>query len=240
MSSWKDNPLAVSAITVAGTLALSVLVVKDIIVPTYTQSIKNELSLNKIKLEKALKINEKNKLRVKDLEKEVVQLREHNVSLTSQLKNSLATNVFSFNNPYPKGFGEIRVGDNINLLAKKYGKDKIEIKLGDVDTYTTYNLKIKHKFFERVTYYIEDDDNTIEKMSFSIPQYDKNFKKLFDGDYLHNQLTDALGSPITWNKKEYYSWYIGHNLAVYKSSDFSFSIAPKDKRPAYWPSIASK
>ncbi|HAU4909017.1 TPA: hypothetical protein F3P23_19860 [Aeromonas hydrophila] len=43
-SNWKEHPIVVAAVAVSGTIALAVLLIKEVILPTHTAALTNQIS----------------------------------------------------------------------------------------------------------------------------------------------------------------------------------------------------
>ena len=56
-----------------------------------------------------------------------------------------------------------------------------------------------------------------------------------DDTFLQNKLTEALGVPRQWHRKDFFSWNTRANVTAYKSEKGRFVLMGKNDRLAIWP-----
>jgi len=114
--SWKDNPFAVAAATSIATITLGVTVVFTVVIPTWLKHQENTLAAQQTQ--------------IRDLEAEVTRLKaileqseSDNVKLRRDLDKLSPDSLFSVDDPYPKGFRAVRIGDRIQVVSQVYSAD---------------------------------------------------------------------------------------------------------------------
>lgn len=217
--SWKDHPIVVAAIAVVATIGVCVLLFKDIILPTYSASVNNQL------------------LTIPELQKKIQDLESVLSSTTQQLKDSQhqiklihASNLFAVGSPYPTGLSKVRLGDNISALDLHYGSDALtKTEEGFI------TVKFKHGVFERVVYTFDASskakDKSITQISFVLSSNEN-----YTDEFLQDKLIEALGKPKTYTKKGIYSWETNIGVTVFKPYSHMYITLPKGYVPGFWPS----
>lgn len=219
-SNWKDHPIAVASMAVAGTIALAILLVKEVILPTHTAALTNQVAslsaeADSLRTSKA------------DTDKKLTQLQAKIAELDRKLIEAQHANLFAFGNPYPVGFGRVRVGDPISNLTALYPETQIE---KNENGY--WSVNDQHKVFNHVTYYYDEKlpKNPITHILFSI-----GYPVTVDGTFLQGKLVEALGVPKQWQKKGFFSWDTQAEVTVFKRSETDLIVMKKDSRPGIWP-----
>jgi hypothetical protein len=149
---WKDQPLAIAAITAVGTISILVFLYKEVVIPTQTASLQNEIS----SLRKQMNLPDDEAGGIRALRKKVDDLEKQLSSANAKLAEAQLTNLFSFGNPYPSGLAQVKIGDRIELIDRTYPSNSIDRSRGGY-----WSVKTGHSAFESVTYYF--DRNSAEK-----------------------------------------------------------------------------
>lgn len=219
-SNWKDHPVVVASMAVAGTVALAVLLVKELILPTHTAALTNQV---------ASLSSEVSSLRAykKEAEKKLAQIEAQVTQLDRRLFQAQHANLFSIGNPYPVGVGQIRVGDPISNIAAIY--PEIAIKKNE-NGY--WSIEDRHKIFSYITYYFDESQpkNPITHIRFSAAYSDE-----ISDDFLQEKLIESFGGARHWKRKGFFSWKTSANVVVYKNDNKSYLVMQDDSRPGFWP-----
>jgi hypothetical protein len=190
--SWKDHPLAVASVSIAGTTALILTVMFSAVIPTWLRSKDNEIAA------KEAQIGDLNG-RMVNLEAEPTRLKNELGELGGQLKKMESENIklrrdldklstdklFSMDDVYPRGFRGVRIGDRIDLVTQVYGGEAV---IKDEYDWITVLFKKPHPFSSIAYYY---DQNAKVKTVRSILFV---FGNLFgsSGDATFNMLKQQL------------------------------------------------
>lgn len=223
-SGWQDHPLAVAAIAVAATIGLAVIIFKEIVLPTQTASLTNEITNLKSSL--AFKSKEISTLKNSklDSQKQIANLQSQVNELNQKVYEAQNANLFSFGNPYPLGVGRAKIKDPISTLTTIYPEQQIT----QNDGY--WSVRNQHKIFTDITYYFDESSpqKTITHIAFSM-DYSKN-----NEDFLQTKLIETLGQPKTWKRKGFFSWETKSSAIVYKSDNDRFILMQEGFAPGYW------
>lgn len=219
-SSWKDHPIVVAAMAVAGTIALGVLLVKEVILPTHTAALTNEVAslsaeASSLRASKA------------DTDDELAKLQTQVAELDRKLAQAQHANLFTFGSPYPVGVGQVRVGDPISSLTTIYPATLI-----DKNEIGYWSVNNQHKVFNSIVYYYDEKlpKNPITHIMFSV-----TYPVTVDDTFLQSKLVEALGAPKQWHRKGYFSWDTQANVTLYKNDEDSFIVMDNGSRPGAWP-----
>jgi hypothetical protein len=233
-SSWKDHPLVVAAGAVAATIALAVLLVKEVILPTHTASLANQISdLQRTKIEKEkleAKVSDLERqmgYRTAELEKQLSDSKKKISAVEKELAAAQLANLFSSGSPYPAGLTKVRVGDLLSSVKSNFPAEVIDAnEVGYLAVATNGNV------IESVVYYYDDRVKTprISHISFTLP-----FGSKLSEEFLQDKLIESLGQPTTNPRKSYYSWKLPSGLSVFKSDSRSYIVMSTGLSPAYWP-----
>jgi hypothetical protein len=183
-TNWKDRPLAVAAITVAGTIILMVTAV----IPIWDKAKDNQIA--ELKTEPTKLKNE-----LDDLRGQLDRMESENLKLRRDLDRLSADSLFSLDDVYPKGFRSVRIGDRIDLLKQVYGSEAESTE--DEGSWVSVNLK-NPQLFSQITYYY-DENARLKTVTFILFQFDNKGGRAFD--LLKQQLTDKYGFPKTKETK---------------------------------------
>lgn len=239
-SSWKEHPIVVAAIAVSGTIALAVLLIKEVIIPTHTAALTNKISSLSAEVSSLHQDKENSsktiytlKEKISTFERELSSDKQKYLEQIAKLEEKLTqaqlANLFSFGNPYPSGLGLVRVGDSIQKVLMTYPEDVIG---KDNDGY--YTIKDQHKIFNHIVYYYDkkDPNNKISHISFSV-----RYPYSINDTLLQEKLVETLGTPKEWSRKGYYSWDTGAGAGatVFKDDKYGYILMSHDYFPGYWP-----
>jgi len=225
-SSWKDHPLVVASIAVAGTIALAVLLVKDVILPTQTATLTNQVaSLTSRVASLSAEVSSLRESKA-DADKKVARLQTQLADLDRKHSEAQHANLFSFGNPYPVGLGQVKVGDPISSLAAVYPEKIIE---KNENGY--WSINNQHKVFAHITYYYDEKapKSPITHILFSI-----GYTVTVRDAFLQGKLVESLGAPKQWKRKGYFSWATQAKITVYKSDSMSFILMKESSQPGTW------
>ncbi|MEJ1409098.1 MAG: hypothetical protein RPU60_02615 [Candidatus Sedimenticola sp. (ex Thyasira tokunagai)] len=219
---FKNHPISIASLAVVGTIAIGILLYKEVILPTHTLSLKNEIS--------ALK-SEVNKLNAKV--SSLVKVEVKNKALLNRLALQEKGNLFSVGNPYPIGLEQVRIGDSLSKVSDVYtlaSYPNAIVKIQKESSYVT--VSNAHAFFEYITYYI-DEKNTklpITHISFNASPINELPK-----GFLQEKIIAAFGYPDSNPKGEYYSWDSNFKTTIYKIDNDGYTLISEGYRLGFWP-----
>ena len=173
-TNWRDQPLAVAAIAVAGTIILMVTAV----IPVWDKEKDNHIA--ELKTESTKLKNE-----LHDVRGQLDRMESENLKLRRDLDRLSSDSMFSLDDVYPKGFREVRIGDRMDLVFKVYGS-KPAINVEDEGSWISVTFKDPHPF-SSITYYY-DEDATMKTVKFILFQFYNKDGRTFD--QLKQQLID--------------------------------------------------
>jgi hypothetical protein len=182
---WKDRPLAVAAITVAGTIILMVTAV----IPIWDKEKDNQIA--ELKTEPTKLKNE-----LGDLRGQLDRMESENLKLRRELDRLSPDSLFSLDDVYPKGFRSVMIGDRIDLLKKVYGS---EAEIEDEGSWASVKLK-NPQLFSQITYYY-DENARLKTVTAILFHFDNQDGRTFE--LLKQQLIDKYGSS---KMKEVKNW----------------------------------
>jgi len=224
---WKNHPVVIAALASAGTLALTLTIGKEVILPTYLQSYSNEIA----DLKKTAAVHE---AELKTLRGEKTQLIVEKSSLdqrlsTSQKKlfESEKANLFLGSTGYPVGLAAVRVGDPASKVEAIFPQQAVD--KADSEYYIVTG---QNSVFNRIVYYFEGNgrEKTVSHISFNA-----DYNSSFHREFLQHKLLDSFGTPKLWRRKEFFSWSTSSRTVVFKSSDSNYILMPAGSSPGYWP-----
>lgn len=205
---------------VAGTIVLAVLIVKEVILPTHTAAMTNQVAALSAEVSslRASKADADNKL---------AQIRTQVAELDRKLSQAQHANLFSLGSPYPVGVGQVRVDDPISSLTTTYPDALIE---KNENGY--WSVNDQHKVFNSIVYYYDEKipNNPITHIMFSF-----GYPLTVDATFLQGKLVEVLGAPKQWQRKGYFSWNTQANVTLYKDDEESFIVMRNGSRPGSWP-----
>ncbi|MFZ2161927.1 MAG: hypothetical protein WAW02_06880 [Sideroxyarcus sp.] len=203
-ANWKDHPLVIAAVATAATLSLCILFFNEVVIPTRTAYLTNQLA--------ALPGLPK---KISDAEAKIELLEKQLTETRIKLLEARNINLFATSNPYPPGFDQVKIGDPVKKVSMIYSQSHIthDEELG------SYAVKLEDCPFEEAYY---EYDTRSPKDGFFLIAF-QHFGKSPDGRVsqvaLKNKLTEALGkrpilSVIGKFKHETYTWKVSPNLGV--------------------------
>jgi hypothetical protein len=214
--SWKDHPLAVSALAVAGTITIGIILVNEIILPTRTAQLTNQITdLPKLKQS------------VKELTAASEEKDKQISDLKEQLQLLQQKNLFLLGNPYPTLFSKVHIGDPISALDSAYPAAKID---KSRDGY--WNVELTYGAINSATYFYDENskNKVITHVGFRL-----NFSLQLTPSFLQDKLIEAFGTPSKQPRAEFYEWDNLKSSVIFKSDDNYYMLLPKETRPGYWP-----
>lgn len=207
---WTQHSVIVALISGAATAGFFLAVV----VPIYTQSLRNEITAGADSVAKARATEE----RVATAERKLKVAEARIFSLEN-------ANSYSLGNPYPVGLGLVKVGQDIADVAKMYPGATIEKKDG------YWSLKDYHSIYSIVTYYFKAE----QKISHILlsPHYK------MPEDFVPRKLTEILGPPASTPRDQFARW-VDSNYSVFVGPgvDKGYLITRNDLIPGWWPDKA--
>lgn len=177
-SSWRDHPLAIATLAVSATLVIGGGLVKDLIIPAYTESLKNQLNeYPAVKKENS------------DLKKKVSALEEQLRVSRSETATAITANAWVRGDPYPVGLEEVRVGDEISKIDSHFAANSVT-----KENKKYWSVTTTHPIFHRVTYYFNPavKPQRVQAVLFHLNTIGK---EQYTSDFLLRKLTLALGDP---------------------------------------------
>jgi hypothetical protein len=197
-TNWKDHPLAIAAISMVATTGFCILVLSEVILPTYKERLKNQIA-EIPPLQKKISESEK---RIQELEHEIKNLK-------LELMSARNLNLFSNGNPYPSGLEIVKIGDTISKVSDVFSASQIN---REKDGY--WSVTIQNSAIESATYYFDTTSETKNIMMISINY--KDFVNKDSRDALKRLLIESLGMP-KHEKDDGFSWVLEGGIKVYLS-----------------------
>jgi hypothetical protein len=173
-TNWKDRPLAVAAISAAGTALFMVTVV----IPIWDKEKDNQIA--ELKTEPTKLKNE-----LGDLRGQLNRMESENLKLRRDLDRLSPDSLFSLDDVYPKGFRSIRIGDRTDLITKVYGSEP-DVAVEDEGSWISVDFK-NPRPFSSITYYY-DEGARLKTVSFIVFRFDNKDGQTFQ--MLKQQLID--------------------------------------------------
>lgn len=200
---FKNHPIVIMALTVAGSLGFY----HQIILPIMTAKLQNDVD----KIPSYVKQIEEDKAKIDELNNKLQQVE-------SQLAIAQNANLFTHDDPYPIGFGKLRIGDSIENLIKIY--EEKDVKKND----GYWSVDNKHAIFTDVTYYF-NDESPKKEITHILFQIDI---KVENENFLQDILENKFGIPLK-GKNDQYVWKFKNEL-IYKDDKFSYILYPIQKK----------
>lgn len=232
--SWHEHPVYVAAVAVAGTIGLSILLYKEVLLPAQMAArdfqieelrrINDSLSNQKFDLEQKIRDFEvtQNSIR-KNLEEALTQVRGDLTKKTTELNEYKKGSLFLNGSPYPVGLDEIKIGQSIHTISQKYPDEKTKKQDG------YWSVDIDHPYFKDITFYFwEEADYPIYQISYSA-----GYLTDVGPEFLQTQIERTLGMPLKI-ADDHFIWHTRQNLAVYKGDDHYFILGEQGQPPGGW------
>ncbi|MGG7604663.1 hypothetical protein [Massilia sp. BKSP1R2A-1] len=204
--------MAVAAISVSATLLIGIALVKDIIVPAYTEQLKNQLA-------EYPQVKEKNE----KLQAEIEELQGRLATAKSETALALTANAFVRGDPYPVGLNLIRIGDPATKIEATFKAEQIQKQKHGL----FWSVKTNHPIFTQVAYYFDLSSGkpTVRALLLFVDH------EKYKAPYLKNKLLSVLGEPKGRNDEEKLFWIT--NDALVTVDDQNYSIDPASRyRPS--------
>lgn len=240
MSSWKDNSQVVTAgVSVAAAVVFMVTIYEQSFIPTRLAGVKNELVEKKKEAERVTTALVEMKRQKEESDavfkrsagesgKKISSLLSDLEAARLQLSDAKNVDVFQHNNPYPKGFGKLRVGDSANNIFDVYDKAKVDTR--EASYYSVQ--EIEGGLIANLTYYFDEED-VAKKITHVLVMLEP-FGKVSEG-FLQSTLEEKLGRPINLPKSGYFAWSIDGGGHVFKDDSMSYTIMASNLTPGTWP-----
>lgn len=258
---WKDHPVVISAISGVAGVAFAV----QFLFPSLNAQINldHKLEINTLNSQKDATTSElsnqqeKNKQLTLDAEASRSEVQSLQAVIVSQ-KETIAElemgRIFDLSNPYPVGFRQIKVLDDINEVEALYEESTI-----DKERPGYWSVKVEHALFESVIYYfdrfLEDSEKqTVYQISYVIRdfKYENHRAQLnerlskapttskveLSDDFLITTLNETLGTGLSWEfgPDRHYAWTTPYSLTVYMTGPTydRFTVAFEGLAPGNW------
>jgi hypothetical protein len=240
MGSWKDSSLVVTAaISSAAAIAFTVAIYEQSLIPTRLAALNNEL----VEQKKGAETESKEAAKIRQAYSELQTATKSNDAVSEEKQRVLQstveslrlkmaevkmTDAFQYNNPYPSGFGSLRVGDSATKVFDVYGASRVE---SQEDGYYSVG-GADGDLVSFVTYYFKEDDEskTITHISVNLP-----FSGKVSDGFLQATLEEKLGQPHKLPKPGYYVWDLDGGQHIYKNDALSYLVMAKGLIPGAWP-----
>src|ERR1700722_11911754 len=211
-TSWKEHPVVTAAIAAAGAIGFTILIFKEIVIPTETASLQNEIAA----LHQQISAKDDKLRSIPDLTKQISDLKEALENTKTKLADVQLINLFQFGSPYPIGIDFFQIGDSMQSITKAFPPESI-----DRSHSSYWSVKQNGKVFIVVTYYF-DKDAADKRVQHMLMFFDSSFDKL-----LQAKLIEALGQP-TVPKPNCYIWKANQKLYAIKENTFTYEIPPTE------------
>jgi len=241
MKSWYEHPVYVAAVAVAGTIGLSVLIYKEVLLPSHLaasqfqiESLERQLSectSGSAATDNALSECKRAGEQEKEAFESVIKESRSELELAqAQLKELIMGSLFLNSSPYPVTLEDVRAGDPLDVLREKRpSAHPIEKEDG------YWSLEVDHPYFQYVTYYFDDKPGS---PIYQIYYRAKHLTPVSE-NFLQTQLVRTLGTPISF-PKEHYIWLLPHGLLVYKSEPDAYIVAREGVVPGGWDRVLQR
>lgn len=223
---WVEHPVYVAGLSVAGTIAICIMVYKEVLLPAQMAASdfkieELERQLRDVKLERLELARAAEKANA-----ELTLEKESLVKVKQDLASFKIGSLFFDGGVYPATFDGVKVGQLVEKVDKVFQGLPIE---KDQDGYVT--VKVDHPFFDRIVFYYHDElPHAIYQIMYSSP-YDIGEK--VGSEYLHAQLERNFGEPIKVAEDKYI-WRVDGKFNIFKGSDRSFIISTGSNYPGSW------
>jgi hypothetical protein len=209
---WQDHRVIIAA----GSFGAALIFAQTVIFPTMTASLQNEVSSLRSQTQEVTSLKDQLKKAQEDAKNEKQRMEAVAKEEKTKLIASQITNIFSLGNPYPVGFGKVKLGDGIGSLTASYSEAAI------TKTSSGYwTVRPNHPAFRDITYIFDRPTDLKDRRIRAI---------LFFGDdhiseVLHDKLIEALGQPVSPGPKpDCYLWTVDKALFVRKDSPATFAL----------------
>lgn len=240
---FSDHPVYVAGVAVAGTIALSIAVYKEVVLPA--QLAASEFKISELSSQLSQEIQRREVL-ISSSAKEKAELNSELISSSRELQatktklDSVSRELeaaklgalFVEGLSYPTAYGKVRVGQSIREVKKAYPASQVQE--GEDRPYLS--VRVDHPFFHDITYYYDEEGgDTITHILFMAP-YDIESK--MPSGYLQDSLYQAFGEPVEMEEGKYV--WRRNNLFIFKDDDSSFVVAGDGVVPGSWERVISR
>jgi Sec-independent protein translocase protein TatA len=209
---WQDHPVIIAIISGAAALVFAY----NVLFPTLTASLQNELSSLRSQVQETTSLKDQLKKAQDEAKNEKQKMEAAAKTEKDKLMASQMTNLFSLGNPYPVGFGKIKLGDSITAITNVYADARIDRKAADY-----WGVKPDHPIFRDLVYFFDRTTDLKDRRVRAI----LFFGKESISGILQDKLIEALGQPISPGPKpECYIWAIDKSLFVKKDVPANFAL----------------
>lgn len=223
---FKSSTIFAVGSAVAATIGLLVLIYKEVLLPTHTLNLQNQINAQTAETS-ALKA------KIEPLEKANISQKEQIGVLQTKLRELQSGSVFVPGNPFPIGYSAIRFGQPISDVEKVYPADSID--KGEERGFWT--VKLDHPVLSSAVYYFTTDKQQrsfIYQISFHFRR-DPNSSIEQDTDALIARMTQVLGPPASNPRQRLFLWNAPDKTHIYVINYPSITIAPEPIQPGGWP-----
>ncbi|WP_152031585.1 hypothetical protein [Pseudomonas putida] len=235
---FSDHPVYVAGVAVAGTIALSVAVYKEVILPA--QLATSEFKISELSRQLARETKQR-ELLIDSSAKEKAELSSTLNAASGELQATKTKldivsrelevaklgALFVEGLSYPTAFDKVKVGQSISEVKKVYLASQIE----EDEDQDFVSVKVEHPFFHSVVYYNNySDSSNISHILYMAPY---NIESKVPSGYLQDSLRRAFGEPVEMEKDKYV-WRLKNGLYIFKDDDRSVIVAAGGVLPGNW------
>lgn len=209
---WKDHPVIIAA----GSFGAALVFAQTVIFPTTTASLQNENSSLRSQVQEIASLKDNLKKTQESANAEKQKMDEELKRIKGQLLVAQQTNLFSLGNPYPVGFGKIKLGDSIAAITANYSEARIDRRSAQ-----DWAVKPDHPAFRNVIYIFDRPNDLKDRRVRAI---------LFFADdsiaaSLQDKMIEALGQPTAPGPRpNCFIWNVDKALFVRKDDDTRFAL----------------
>lgn len=146
---WKNNPLMVAGGSAAATIVLCITVFTQIVLPTQTAKLENDALRARERTRELEDAAKKHSETVRALSSKNENLEKQVKRLASELLDLRQGDLFSYQDPFPKGLGSIRLNALTSEIDRVYAGRKIQLHSDDP---TVIKVAIDNSPFGEVSY----------------------------------------------------------------------------------------
>ncbi|WP_455887042.1 hypothetical protein [Pseudomonas rustica] len=241
---FSEHPVYVAGVAVAGTIALSVAVYKEVILPAHLAA--SEFKISELSRQLAQE-TKRRELLIGRSAKEKAELSSALSASSSELQSTKTKldivsreleaaklgALFVEGLSYPIAFDKVKVGQPISEVKKAYLASQIE---EDEDS-DFVSVGVEHPFFYSLVYYNGySDSSNISHILYMAPY---NIESKVPAGYLQDALRRAFGVPVEMEKDKYV-WRLKNGLVIFKNDDRSFIVAANGVVPGNWERVIER
>jgi hypothetical protein len=235
---FSDHPVYVAGVAVAGTIALSIGVYKEVVLPA--QLAASEFKISELSRQLTQE-TEKRELLINSSAKEKAELSSALNAASGELQ-ATKTKLDAVNRELeaaklgalfveglsnPVAFDRVKVGQSISEVKKAYPSSQIE----EDEDESFVSVKVDHPFFYNITYYYNySNSHNISHILYMAPY---NIEDKVPAGYLQDSLRRAFGEPVEMEDGKYV-WRLKNELFIFKDAGNSFVVAANGVVPGSW------